>query len=252
MAEQVLASTMIAPKTFEVREYPLPDIPPNAGLLRVEATGVCGSDVHQQTRMRGTAHILGHEIVGRIARLGSHAARKWAFKEGDRVALEEYMPCGACEVCRTEDYRFCLQTDPSASQQPLFYGTTPVDVPPSLWGGYSQYLYLHPNCVMHRVPDHIPPAEAALFLPMSNGVEWMYRYGDLQLGDTVLVQGPGQQGLSAVLTAKEAGAACIIVTGLSRDAHRLALARQLGADYAIDVETENFREKVISWCHIRK
>ena len=95
--------------------------------------------------MRDTAHILSHEIVGRIARLGSQAARKWPFKEGDRVALEEYMPCGACEVCRTEDYRFCLQTDPSASQQPLFYGTTPVDVPPSLWGGYSQYLYLHPN-----------------------------------------------------------------------------------------------------------
>ena len=53
----------------------MPDIPPDAGLLRVEATGVCGSDVHQQTRMQGTAHILGHEIVGRIARLGSQAAR---------------------------------------------------------------------------------------------------------------------------------------------------------------------------------
>lgn len=87
---------------------------------------------------------------------------------------------------------------------------------------------------MHRVPDHIPPAEAALFLPMANGVEWMYRYGDLRLGDTVLVQGPGQQGLAAVLTAKEAGAECIIVTGLSHDAHRLALAKKLGADHTID------------------
>ena len=67
MAEHVLASTMIAPKIFEIREYPMPDIPPNAGLLQVEATGVSGSDVHQQTRMRGTAHILGHEIVGRLA-----------------------------------------------------------------------------------------------------------------------------------------------------------------------------------------
>ena len=82
MAEMVLASTMIAPRTFEVREYAMPDVPPDAGLLRVEATGVCGSDVHQQTRMRGTAHILGHEITGRIAKLGGvHAARKAGFKE---------------------------------------------------------------------------------------------------------------------------------------------------------------------------
>jgi D-arabinose 1-dehydrogenase-like Zn-dependent alcohol dehydrogenase len=82
MAEQVLASTIIAPKTFESREYPMPDISPDAGLLRVEATGVCSSDVHQQSRMRGTTHILGHEIVGRIARLGSQATRKWPFDVG--------------------------------------------------------------------------------------------------------------------------------------------------------------------------
>jgi threonine dehydrogenase-like Zn-dependent dehydrogenase len=98
---------------------------------------------------------------------------------------------------------------------------------------------------MHWVPDHIPPAEAGLFLPMANGVEWMYRYCDLKLGDTVLVQGTGQQGLSAVLTAKEAWAACIIVTGLSHDAHRLTLARRFGADHTIDVEHENFRDKVM-------
>lgn len=120
MAEQVLASTMIVPKTFEIREYAMPEITLEAGLRRVEVSGVCGSDVHQQSRMRGTAHILGHEIVGHIARLGRQAARQWPFKEGDRVALEEYMPCGAREFCRTEDYRFCPQTDPSGSQQPLF------------------------------------------------------------------------------------------------------------------------------------
>lgn len=247
MAEKVLASTMTAPKTFEIREYDMPDVPPDAGLLRVEASGVCGSDVHQQTRMRGTAHILGHEIVGRIAKLGSaHPARRAGFTEGDRVALEEYMPCGACDFCRTDDYRFCQQTDPAGSAKyPMFYGTTPTDIAPSLWGGYSHYLYLHPNCVMHRVPDHLPPALAALFLPMSNGVEWMYRYGDLQLGDTVVVQGPGQQGLAAAVTARDAGADKVIVTGLSRDAHRLALAQKLvGAD-VIDVEKENFRERVM-------
>jgi D-arabinose 1-dehydrogenase-like Zn-dependent alcohol dehydrogenase len=75
MTEHVLASTMIAPKTFESGNTPCRTSPSDAGLLRVEATGVCGSDVHQQSRMRGTACILGHEIVGRIARLGSQAAR---------------------------------------------------------------------------------------------------------------------------------------------------------------------------------
>src|SRR5712692_9252849 len=99
MAEEVMPSTMNATKTLEIWAYPMPDIPSDAGLLQVEATGVCGSDVHQQTRMRGTAHILGHEIVGRIARLGNQAAQQWPFQEGDRVALEEYMPCGVCEVC---------------------------------------------------------------------------------------------------------------------------------------------------------
>ena len=243
----VVASTMIAPKTFELREYPMPDVPPDAGLLRVEATGVCGSDVHQQQRMRGTAHILGHEITGRIDKLGAnHPARRAGFKEGDRVALEEYMPCGACDFCRTDDYRFCQQTDPMGSAKiPMFYGTTPTDIAPSLWGGYSQFLYLHPQCVMHHIPDHLSPAEGALFLPMSNGVEWMYCYGDLKLGDTVVVQGPGQQGLAAAVTAHAAGAEKIIITGLSGDAHRLALAKKLVGAETIDVQKENFREKVM-------
>src|SRR5581483_9086183 len=139
--------------------------------------------------------------------LGSIAAQKFGFQEGDRVALEEYMPCGHCEFCRTDDYRFCQQTDPAGSNaMPMFYGTTPTDIPPSLWGGYSHYLYIHPQAVMHRVPDHLSPQMAALFLPMSNGVQWMYCYGDLRLGDNVVVQGPGQQGLAAAVTARECGA----------------------------------------------
>jgi D-arabinose 1-dehydrogenase-like Zn-dependent alcohol dehydrogenase len=88
--------------------------------------------------------MLGHDIGGRIAKLGSQAARKWPFKAGDQVALAAYMPCGACNVYRTEAYRFCQQTDPSVGQQPQFYGTTPVDVPPSLWGAYSHDLSLDP------------------------------------------------------------------------------------------------------------
>ena len=245
MADKVLASTLIAPKQFEVREYPMPEIGPDAGLLKVEACGVCGSDVHQQTRMLGTAHILGHENVGTIVKLGSEAGRKWGLEEGDRVCLEEYMPCGRCELCRSGDYRFCKQTDPMQGASAMFYGTTPVDVAPSLWGGYSQYMYLHPNAVMHKLPADLPVHEAVLFLSLSNGIEWMYRYGEVKLGDTVVIQGPGQMGLSAVVTAKEAGASKIIVSGLTHDAERLALAKRFGATDTIDVQTEDFKEKVM-------
>ncbi|MEK7217321.1 MAG: alcohol dehydrogenase catalytic domain-containing protein, partial [Chloroflexota bacterium] len=245
MAEMVQASTLIGPKRFEVREYPMPEIGADAGLLRMEACGVCGSDIKLQERLGGSPHIMGHENVGIIDRLGAAAARKWGMKEGDRVALEEYMPCGSCEFCRSEDYRFCPQTDVSLGGRRLFYGSTPVDEAPSLFGGFSQYLYLHPNAVLHKVPGHIPANLAAMYLPMSNGIEWAYRYGATQMGDTVVVQGPGQQGLCAVLAAREAGAAQIIVSGLTRDAHRLALARKLGAHHTIDVQQEDFRAKVM-------
>jgi threonine dehydrogenase-like Zn-dependent dehydrogenase len=98
---------------------------------------------HPQTRRRGD-HMLSHESVGRSAKLGSQAARNWPFQAGDRVALAESMPYGACNVCRTEAYRFCQQTDPSVSRQPQFHGITPVDVPRPLWGAYSHDPYLGP------------------------------------------------------------------------------------------------------------
>jgi threonine dehydrogenase-like Zn-dependent dehydrogenase len=245
MATTARAATLIGPKQFEVREYPLPEITSEAGLVRMEACGVCGSDIKLQERLGGSPHILGHENVGIIEKLGAAAARKWGLQEGDRIALEEYMPCGVCEICRSGDFRFCPQTDVSLGGRRLFYGSTPVDEAPALFGGFSEYLYLHPSAVPHRVPAHIPANEAALYLPMSNGIEWAYRYGGTQMGDTVVVQGPGQQGLCAVIAAREAGAGCIIVSGLTRDSARLDMARRLGAHHTIDVQQEDFRQKVM-------
>ena len=118
----------------------------------------------------------------------------------------------------------------------------PVDVWPGLWGGYSQYMYVHPNAVVHKMPSHIPAAHAAAFLPFSNGVEWAYEYGEVGLGDAILIQGPGQQGLACVIAAKAAGASQIIVSGLARDAQRLKVAEKLGATHTIDVEIGRPRE----------
>jgi threonine dehydrogenase-like Zn-dependent dehydrogenase len=246
MSEKVLAAVAVDAKRTELREFDMPEIPTDGGLLKIEVAGVCGSDWPRYLnvpKVKGPL-ILGHENVGTITKLGKIAAKQWGVKEGDRVALEEYLPCGHCEYCRTGDFRLCDATDIWGGMSGIRYGSEPISTQPALWGGYSQYQYLHPSSVFHKVPDHVPGSEAALALPMGNGIEWVYFQGGAGIGKTVVIQGPGQQGLACVVAAKEAGAACIIVSGLTSDAKRLELARKFGADYAIDVQTKDLVEEV--------
>ena len=105
-ATTTLAAVMTAPKTTELRELPLPEIAPDAGLLRVLANGICGSDPGKYANEKFSPSILGHEIVGIVEKLGSSAGGRWGVREGDYVALEEYLPCGHCEYCRSGEYRF--------------------------------------------------------------------------------------------------------------------------------------------------
>ncbi len=177
---------------------------------------------------------------------GSDAIRRFGVKEGDRVALEEYLPCGHCDYCRGGDFRLCDETDTLNKPGTVRYGSTPVSQSPSLWGGYSEYQYLHPNSVLHRVPDSLPSNLATLALPLGNGVEWAYLQGKIGVGECIVIQGPGQQGLACVVAAKEAGAACIIVSGLGTpaDTRRLALARKLGAHHTINVEEQDLLKTV--------
>ncbi len=199
--------------------------------------------------MKNGPKILGHENLGFIAKIGSEASKRWDVKEGDRVALEEYVACGACPMCRSGNHRFCPQpfdgTRGDARQ--AGYGGTPISFAPGLWGGYSQYLYIHEGAIVHKLPEHVDPNEAAFFLPFSNGFEWAVEYGGATLGSTVVIQGPGQQGLASVIAAREAGAACIIVSGLGQDEHRLEVARRLGADYTVDASSEDLVEKVMEY-----
>jgi len=244
MNERVLAATTYGALKTEIREYALPDVPPDDGILKIEAAGVCGSDWHAYQSDRPT-RIMGHENVGRIYRIGAIAAKRWGLREGDSVALEEYLPCGYCDLCRSGEFRLCDQTEirrPGAFR----YGTTPVSEKPGLWGGYSQFQYLHPNSVFHKVPEETAAELAAMCLPLGNGFQWTYIDGHAGPGKTVLIQGPGQQGLACVIAAKAAGADCVIVSGLGRDTVRLDIAKALGANHTVDVEHDDLQDLVAS------
>ena len=121
---------------------------------------------------------------------------------------------------------------------------TPLSREPSLWGGFAEYLYLHPWAILHKVRADIPAEIAVMFNPLGAGVRWAAYLGEVGLGDTVLILGPGQRGLTSVIAARAAGASTIIVTGLARDQAKLALAREFGADHTINVESEDVVERV--------
>ena len=243
MGTSSLAAVATGRRVLHLDEFPVPETEPTAGLLRVEACGVCGSDLKKYSAASMRPTILGHETVGRIERAGSVAASHLGVREGDRVLLEEYLPCGHCVDCRSGEFRSCTRTDTQRAGF-LRYGSTPVEVPPALWGGYSQYQYLHLDSVLHQVPEGLAPEHATFALPLGNGFQWAQLDGGVRTGDTVVIEGPGQQGLGCLLAAKAAGAGRVIVSGLSRDARRLRLAVELGADHTVDVEADSLPEMV--------
>lgn len=245
--EKVLAAVKVGTQHTQIREFSLPEIRDDAGLLRVDVSGVCGTDVstYNAPLLQGP-FIMGHEIVGRIAKLGKTAALNWGLKEGDRVAIESYRGCGHCESCISGYMGHC-PSERARNEQSAPPGSEALpDFQPSRGGGFSQYLYLWPTTRFHKVPDHVPDKLAALAIPFGNGWQWAYMEANAGPGKRILIAGPGQQGLACVVASRQAGADQIIVSGLSCDAKRLEVARHLGADHTIDVQTEDLRERVLS------
>lgn len=246
MGEQVLAAVRTGPGTTEFREYPMPDVPEDGALLQVEVAGICGTDVKMYAAPPVAAPvIMGHENVGVVARAGRVFQERQGVTEGDRVFVEHYVPCRRCEWCHRGEYRHCAATDWRTNPDARRYGYTSAEHPYHLWGGFAGYLFLPWNAVVHKVPDGVSAELAGIVTPMSNGIEWALFDAGVGYHSTVLVQGPGQQGLAQTVACRQAGASLVIVTGTSRDAARLELAKTLGADHIIDVQREDPLQRVM-------
>lgn len=250
MAEQVLAAVRTGPHQTEMREYPMPDVPDDGALMRVEVAGICGTDVKLYGKPPSDDPvIMGHENIGIIAKAGRQFQARKGVKEGDRVFVEHYVPCMQCEWCHKGEYRLCQGTDWRKNPEAIRYGYTSALRAPHLWGGFAQYMYLPWNAVLHKVPDGVSAELAGVVTPMANGIQWALLDCGVGYNSTVLIQGPGQQGLSQAIACKQAGASLIIVTGTSKDKARLDAALKLGADYVINVSEEDPLARIMEITH---
>lgn len=230
------------PRALEMRDLPIPDIDDESAILRIEACGICGSDAEQYNGVIKVAWPLipGHEPLGIIEKIGDRAAQRWGVDVGDRVAVETLIPCGHCRTCTDGRYNLCR----GRGDRLFGYAYVPLSTAPGLWGAYADYMYLDPHSLVHKISKDIPANIAVMFNPLGAGFRWAVEMPKTGPGDTVLILGPGQRGLASVIACRAAGADTIIVTGLTSDAHKLALAKEFGADYTINIEEEDARQRV--------
>lgn len=246
MNEMIKAVAQTGIDEMELVEIERPDVADDCALLKMEAAGICGSDVRNISQMPKYPRILGHENVARVEEIGKSAKYLWGLNEGDLIALEEYMPCHQCKWCHMGEYRHCWFTDNHNNPEGFMrFGKAPLNVGNGLWGGFSEYLYMTPRSVWHRVPEGVSPPEASLHIALGNGVQWACVEGGAGAGKSVLIQGPGQMGTACVIAAKAAGAPLIMITGRTNDEERLKVCSLLGADLTIDVDREDVRDRVM-------
>jgi threonine dehydrogenase-like Zn-dependent dehydrogenase len=166
--------------------------------------------------------VPGHEIVGRIEEISPEAATEFGVAEGDRVGVASTVlgPDGTMRV-----YGFDF----------------PLDEASGLFGGYADYMELVSGSMVHRLRDDLPATELTVYECLTNSVTFVR---SVQPGETLVVEGPGHMGLAAIVAAKASGVGTIIVTGLSHDRLRLDTALKVGADHAIDADSEDVVARV--------
>ena len=254
-AQGVLAATLIKPGQYEIKEYPLPE--PGAGcvLVKMELSGICGTDKHTfqgYTTQYGGRQlefpiIQGHENVGTVAAIGGNGNYSdfegIPLGVGDRVVVGANVCCGECYYCRHDFPYYCCEnmTD---------YGNNlSAKNPPHLFGGWSQYMYIVAGSFLVKVPDELPSEIAVLteIFAVSVGLDRAKQMSafpneSFRFDDTVVVLGVGPLGMCFLMKARMLGAGTIIALDLSD--YRLNFAKRLGADHVMNVGKHSRQERL--------
>jgi len=213
-----------------LREVPEPFPSDNEVKIRVEAAGICGSDLHILHGDIGIPMrlpvVVGHEFSGVIVELGKRVTQ---WQVGQRVTAENTRKvCGYCRYCATGNYNLCRER---------------------LATGYAFDGAFAPYCVVpaervHLLPDNVDFVSGALSDPSACAYHAVQELTGIEAEDVVLITGPGPMGLFCLQYVKTNGGR-VILTGLARDQERLALGKELGADVRVDVENEDLKAVVM-------
>jgi D-arabinose 1-dehydrogenase-like Zn-dependent alcohol dehydrogenase len=236
----VRAAVLPAPRVpVEIREFAEPALEPGSILLHTLYSEVCGTDVHLwHGRLTGVPYpiIPGHVSVGVASKVrGSvRGADGHMVAEGDRlVFFDVHRTCGRCRACT-------VTHTPTRCEARRVYGITD-SADEGLFGGWAEAIYLEPGVAVARLPSSVP---AETYISGGCGLITAVHILDraaLTLGDSVLVQGVGAVGLSAIALARLSGAGRIIAFGAP--AERLALAREMGADVTVDITASSGEQR---------
>ena len=240
MDETMLAVVAHGPRDYRVENVPVPAVGPGELLIEVGAVGICASDMKCFTGgalfwgtdgksgyVEGPC-VAGHEYAGRVVTMGEGAAERHGVKMGDRIVAEQIVPCGECRFCRDGFYWMC--------QPHHIFGFKRY-----LNGGMSKYNLFPAKALVHPVPESLSDGEAAYIEPMACAWHAVDR-GEIKPGDTVVICGVGNIGLCMLQIAKLSNPGRLIA--LDTKPYRLDLARQFGADEAIDVTREDAVQRV--------
>jgi L-iditol 2-dehydrogenase len=228
----MLAAVYHGPNDLRVEERPMPEIGPNEALLKVESASICGTDLrilHGGHRMypEGTVRIPGHELVGRLAAVGSEVE---GLAVGQRVFVAPNVGCGHCRQCVTGHNNLCAGYDA--------FGIT-------LDGGFAEYMRITAPAILQGnvipLDDSVDSAVAALLEPFACVLHGQEPLG-IGPGDVVLVIGAGPIGIMHLLLAKLSGAGRVIVSEMVPD--RAAQARTFGADRTVNPAEEDLEAVV--------